>query len=245
LSVYIGSAFSTARAVKEDPLSQDTVTAESIEIPGELRLSNPIPPPVLVRLPLVVRPQRFKNFLLGLLALPIGALFSFSFIAMVFGAHEISLTGFNCFLFLVILPLSLFVGVGFTGAALTCFWDALRGRPVLEVGVDGLRDRRSGVSVPWSSIQCATNFLGGSRSVDLQLRYPVTSWQNPFRVGVFLHRYRSKPDHVLVSVAYLDVSAHVLLYTILTLVEWNGGKAISKTSGSFDMGLKVLPRGRG
>jgi hypothetical protein len=81
--------------------------------------------------------------------------------------------------------------------------------------------------------------MGG---VDLQLRGPMTNWQNPFRIGVLFHRYRPRPDHVIVSVAFLDVGAHVVAYAILTLTQWNGGEAISKTPGSFDMGLKVIPR---
>jgi len=93
-------------------------------------------------------------------------------------------------------------------------------------------------------VQCA-GFLynqGGIGGVDLQLRSPVTNWQNPFRIGVLFHRYRPIPDHVIVSVAYLDAPAHVLSYTILTLTEnKNGGEAMSKTPGGFDMGPQVDP----
>jgi hypothetical protein len=225
-------------------LSDQVTTIETVEIPGELRLSNPIPPPITVRLPLIARPHGLKNFLLGLLCLPFGALFSFSFVAIVFGAQYVGLSVVGCFILLVVMPFSLFAGVSLTGASLACFWDAVRPDVVLEIAADGLRDRRSGLSVPWSSVRCA-RILGGL-SVDLQLRRPVANWQNPFRVGVLFHRYRSRPDHVIVSVAYLDVSQHVLTYTILTLTQWNGGEAISKIpGGGFDMGLKVIPRKRG
>jgi hypothetical protein len=168
-------------------------------------------------------------------------------VAIVFGTHGVSLSVLDCFVFLVVLPLSSFAGVSFAGAALTCFSDVLRTAPVLEIAVEGLRDHRSGLSVRWSSVQCARILYGqgGIGGVDLQLRGPVTNWKNPFRVGVLFHRYRPKPDHVIVSVAYLDVQAHILAYTILTLTEQNGGEAISKTPGGFDMGLRLIPRRRG
>ena len=70
-------------------------------------------------------------------------------------------------------------------------------------------------------------------------------WQNPFRLGVLSQGYRPKADHVLVSVAYLDVRAHVLVYTILTLTQWNGGEAISKSDGPNDAGLRLIPGRRG
>jgi hypothetical protein len=216
-------------------------TTETVEIPGELWLSNPIPPPIAVRLPLVARPHGLKNFLIGLLAISMGVLFTVaSALALVVGTYDIRLSVADGVIFLVILPVSLFAGVVFLGAALTCFWDAVRSDSVLEIAADGLRDRRSGLSVPWSSVRSA-RILG--LSVDLQLRDPVTNWQNPFRPGVLFHRYRPKPGYVIVPIAYLDARAHVLAYTILTLTQWNGGEAISKMPGpAFDMGLKVIPR---
>lgn len=194
-----------------------------------------------MRLPLVARPHGLKNFLIGLLAISMGVLFTVaSALALVVGTYDIRLSVADGVIFLVILPVSLFAGVVFLGAALTCFWDAVRSDSVLEIAADGLRDRRSGLSVPWSSVRSA-RILG--LSVDLQLRDPVTNWQNPFRPGVLFHRYRPKPGYVIVPIAYLDARAHVLAYTILTLTQWNGGEAISKMPGpAFDMGLKVIPR---
>lgn len=223
-------------------MSDSVNTTETIEIPGEFRLSNPFPPPITVRLPLVARPHGIKNVLLGLLTVPIGALFAFMFVMVILGVHDIGPSLFDGFIFLVLLPLSLFVGVAFTGAALTCFWDAARSAPVLEIDVDGLRDLRSGLSARWSSVRCARIF---GRSIDLQLRGSVTNWQNPFRVGILFHRYRPKPYHIIVSIIYLDVPAHILAHTILTMTQSNGGEAISKTPGpAFDMGVKVIPRKR-
>jgi hypothetical protein len=237
-------AFSIGWIEDEAFVSDSVTTIETADIPGELRLSNPVPPPITVPLPVVTWPQGLKNVLLGLFTLPIGAMFLLFPVALVLRTHAISLSLIDCFIFLVAFPLFLFAGVSCTGAGLTCFWDAVRSGPVLEIAADGLRDRRSGLSVPWSSVRCArilSNF-----SVDLKLRGPVTNWQNPFRVGVLLHRYRPRPDHVIVSIGYLDVRWHILAYTILTLTQWNGGEAISRMPGpAFDMGLKLIARRRG
>jgi hypothetical protein len=133
-------------------------------------------------------------------------------------------------------------GVGFIGAAFTCFWDAARDGPVLEIKVDGLRDRRSGLSVPWSSVRSA-RMLSRALSVDLKLSGPVTNWQNPYRVGVLFHRYRPKPDHVIVSITNLDVRAHILAYAIFTLTQQNGGEVISKMPGGVEMYPRLIARG--
>ena len=228
-------------------MSDSAITTETVDIPGELRLSNPVPPPITVRLPIVTWPSGPKNVLLGFLALPTGLLCLLIAAAMAtaaLGAHGAHLSlrdGFAFLVLLLTLPFALFCGVGFTGAALTSAWDAARNDPVLEITADGLRDRRSGLSVPWTSIKSA-RFFGG-HNVDLELRAPVTNWQNPFRVGVLFHRYRPKPNHVIVSIGYLHARTHVLAYTILTLTQWNGGEAITKAPGAtFDTGLRLIPR---
>ncbi len=233
-------------------MSESEAKTETVLIPGELRLSNPVPPPIVVPLPIVAWPHGLRNFLLGLLALvsgllllPAGVLSAITMVTVALGTSDISWSVWNGFVFFVVLPLSVFFGVsfgiGFTGAALTCFWDAVRSGPVLEITRDVLRDHRSGLSVPWSSVRSA-RLRGGLLSVDLQLRSPLTNWQNPFRVGVLFHRYRPLPDRVIVSVAHLDVSAHTIAYTILTLTRWNGGEAVANPPGHFDVGLKLIPR---
>jgi hypothetical protein len=234
-------------------LSESEVKTGTVLIPGELRLSNPVPPPIVVALPIVAWPHGLKNFLLGLLALTSGLLLlsagvlsAITIVAVALGASDISWSVWNAFVSFVVLPLSVFFGVsfgvGFTGAALTCFWDAVRSGPVLEIAADGLRDHRSGLLVLWSSVGSA-RLRGGLGSVDLRLRSPVRNWQNPFRAGILYHRYRPIPDQVLVSIAHLDVRAHILAYSILTLTQWNGGEATSKTPGALDTGLKLIPRG--
>ncbi len=228
------------------PLSDSSITTESVVIPGELKLSNPVPPSITVPLPLVTRPHGGRNVLFGFAALPGGALMlAFAVVGIVFGAPGMHLSLRDCMIFFVIVPFALFVGVSLTGAALTCFWDAIRNGPVLEIAAEGLRDYRSGLAVPWSSVRCARILYtrGGIGGVDLQLGDPVTNWQNPFRVGVLFHRYRPKPDHVIVSVACLDARPHVLAYTILTLIQWNGGEGISTSPGPNNMGLKLIPQG--
>lgn len=223
-------------------LSESATTTETVVIPGELKLSNPVPPAITVPLPIVVWPYGPKNFWLGLLSFLIGALSGILFVAILLGTSGVSLSLLDGVIFLVVLPLSLFTGVSFTGAALTCLWDAIRNGPVLEISAEGLRDHRSGLLVPWSAVRSA-RMLSRALSVDLQLSGPVTNWQNPFRIGVLFHRYRPKPDHVIVSVANLDVSAHIVAYTILTLTQQNGGEVISKMSYGVEMYPRLIARG--
>jgi hypothetical protein len=233
-------------------LSESEITTETVVvIPGELKLSNPVPPPITVSLPIVAWPNEVKNAWLGILILPNGLLclllaevIAFVVVGPTLGADitDQSLRdGFAFLISLAALPFVFFCGAGLTGCALTCFWDAARSNPVLEITVDGLHDRRSGLTVPWSSVRRA-KFLGGY-NVDLELRGAVTNWQNPFRVGVLFHRYRPKPNHVIVSVAYLDTSAHIVAYTILTLTQRNGGEVISKLPSGLELYPRLIPQG--
>jgi hypothetical protein len=232
-------------------LSESASAADSVVIPGGPKLSNPVPPPITVTLPIVARPHDIKNFWFGLLCLvaglmflPAGALCGLTLFSGAFVGGDLPL--WKSLLLVVILPFGAVYmtgyGVGFIGAAFTCFWDAARGDPVLEIRADGLRDRRSGLSVPWSSVRSA-GFLNSRLSIDLQLRNPVPNWQNPFRIGVVFHRYRPIPDHVIVSIASLDVSAHIVAYTILTLTRQNGGEVITKMPDSIEMYPGLIARG--
>jgi hypothetical protein len=234
----------------EASLRESAVTTETVEIPGELRLSNPVPPPITVRLPIVTWPSGPKNAWLGILFLlnavmflPLAVIIPELFVHAVSGVDNSFLSPLGGFIFLILLfifPFALFFGLGSAGAAFTCLWDAARSEPVLEITADGLYDRRLGLSVPWTWVKSAKP-LG--LAVDLTLRGPVTNGQNPFRLGVLFQR-RCLPDHVIVSVAYLDTSAHVLLYTILTLTQWNGGKVITKLPSGLDIYPRLIPRRR-
>jgi hypothetical protein len=201
-----------------------------------------VPPILRTTLPIVAWPHGGKNFWLGLGALLIGV--SFLLLAAVIaeffvhagsGADHFFLSLRGGFIFLILLftfPSVLFSGMGFAGAGLTCFWDAARSDPVLEITADGLHDRRSGLSVPWTSVKSAKPL---DRAVDLQFHGPVANWQNPFRVGVLFQRYRPKSDHVIVSIAYLDTLARVLAYTILTLTpaeRWRSHQQVTQRIGN-------------
>jgi hypothetical protein len=244
-------AISTTRDAADGASLSETVTAAAtVVIPGALTLSNPVPPPMTVPLPIVAWPNEVKNAWLGILFLlngvmflPLAVMIPELFVDAVSGADNFFLSLQGGFIFLIMLftfPFVLYFGVGSVGAALTCFWDAARSDPVLEITADGLYDRRSGLSVPWTSVKSAKP-LG--LAVDLRLRGPVTNGQNPFRLGVLFQR-RRLPDHVIVSVAYLDTSTHVLLYAILTLTQWNGGEVITKLPSGLDMYPRLVPRRR-
>jgi hypothetical protein len=172
-------------------LGESASATYSAVIPGEPKLSNPVPPPITVTLPIIAWPNGVKNFWLGLLFLatgliflPTGVLCGLTLFSGAFVGGDLPLWK-SLLLVVLLLPFGMIYITGFgvscIGAAFTCFWDAARGDPVLEIGADGLRDRRSGLSVPWSSVRSA-GFLNGRLCVDLQLRGPVTKWQNPFRI---------------------------------------------------------------
>jgi hypothetical protein len=224
-----------------------------IKIPGELTLSNPVPPPIDVSLPIIARPTPVKNILLGLLSLMPSALLFFGGVTLAIVLTSFALGTASPDLKvsanegLVLFAVALFMlpfGIAGIGAALTCFWDAARPGPVLRIDAAGLFDHRSGLSVPWSAIRRAKILYNGSPfTIDLKLDSAAAPWQNPFRVGILGFRFRSLPDEMLVSIAYLDIRTHVLAYTILTLTQLHGGEAISASPGPLDMGLKIIPRG--
>jgi len=222
-------------------LSESEPAIETVAIPSELTVKNPAAPSAVVSLPIVARSSELKNYLLGLFFLA-GGLFALLCgvligMAVLFGfgprAVNAGMSIWDVLLLLVLVPMLILGvrwGVGCTVAALTCFRDAMRNGPALEITADGLRDYRSGLSVPWSSVQCARIANNGIDGVILQLREPVKHWQNPFRLDVQFQGYRPKPDHVLVSAAYLDVPSHVLICSILSLTQRGGGGRPSPAS---------------
>jgi len=203
-------------------------------------------------LPIVAWSDGVKNFWLGLLLLAAGLIFLptgvFCGIGLsgALGPVGDKLSLWNSGMFVLAVSFMAIWGVWFgvscIGAAFTCFWDAARGDPVLEIGSDGLRDRRSGLCVPWSSVRSA-GFLNSRLCVDLQLREPVTNWQNPFRIGVLFHRYRPVPDHAIVAVVNLDVSAHIVAYAILTLTRQNGGEVTTRMPNGLELYPALITRG--
>lgn len=158
--------------------------ADQVVIPGEPRLSNPAPQPITVTLPVVARSSKLQNCLLGLFFLA-GGLFILLCgvligMAVVFAvgprAVNAGISIWDVLLLLVLVPLLILCvrwGVGCTVSALTRFRDAARNGPALEITADGLRDHRSGLSVPWSAVQCARVANNGVDGVIVQLREPV------------------------------------------------------------------------
>ena len=210
-------------------LDDSKAKIETIVIPGGRRRSSPI----TVKLPIIARPRRWANVSVGLSLLIIGLMFLLEFWAALSGLLSAKWPSKDFFIFLVFTPTILFYGSAMLFSALSCFWDALRSNhPHLEITADGLRDHRSGLSVPWSSVRCAQNILNrGSEiglGVELTFDPPATYWQNPFRLGLGLNfRFRPKPGRVRVSAGFLDVDGDVLLWTIMMLVQWHGGQTLT------------------
>ena len=205
---------------------------ETIVIPDELRESNSSP----VTLPIIARSRGPGDALVGLLYLLFAALCGFA-IARVPYMAIYEFPEFWIFL-LCMLPI-LFAGVVFAAAGLTCFWDVARRRPVLEITVDGLRDNRIGLSIPWSSVRGAEP-VSPLKAIELSLDRPVTIRQNPFRSSN--DHSRLKLGLVLVSLADLDVKPHILTWAIMTLIRRHGGFDVpNPITGCWDLPKSCLP----
>ena len=109
-----------------------------------------------IKLPITARPSRVWNALSGLFwVVCAGALFALFVLGLMLFPFILvrempsSPQGILVFLILGVVGLS---GSAFFGAlfaaGLTCLRDAMRSGPVLEITADGLRDHRSGLSVP-------------------------------------------------------------------------------------------------
>lgn len=215
---------------------------ESVKIPGEVT-SNPIPPPITISFPIAARPRCWLNFLFGLLALVNGLMMTTAGAACVMLLPHLELSwDFRKLLadgaVLASILLCLPYGVMMLGTTITCFRDGMRRKNIaLEITADGLRDRRTDLDIPWAAVQCA-DISGRTNGVDLKLHDVKAGWQNPFRVGVLFQRWWPKPDHVIVSVALLDVRTHVLIYSILTQVHWHGGETVGVPTYHYS---KLIP----
>lgn len=203
----------------------------TIEIPGEQLLSRTIVPDALIALPLRAVPRRGKNIASAILTLPIGLLCLFGTCVLPLAALGGNF-GISDFLLLVLVwPFFAAGALGFTGIALTCLCDSMRKAPVLQIDAEAFTDIRSGTTMKWTEVTRATMLFtrSGIASVDLNLREPSTARQNPFRIGVLGFRWRHRPDRLIVSVAFLNLSAHVLAFTILELTQRAGGETVTKT----------------
>ncbi|WP_271894219.1 hypothetical protein [Candidatus Phyllobacterium onerii] len=213
----------------------------AVEIPDEPTMFHSIVPPVLIPLPLRARPHKGKNIFFGLLSSLIGPILVVGALLLAFAVFDGSFPARDIILFIVFGPISFLGGIGFTGVALTCIIDAMRKNPVLVIDAEGFRDTRSGVRIKWSAIRRATLLFtrSGIAGVDLHLRGSMEAWQNPFRIGVLGFRWRPKPDHLILSVAFLDARPHILAYTVLALTQRQGGEVATKTS-FVDLGLTPI-----
>ena len=211
-------------------LSEGEISNLTVEIPGELKLSNPVPPPIAVSLPIVTCPSGPKTFWLACSRFRL-AFCSPSHSSPCSLAHGALVSReLGTLVLVVMLSLSLLVGVIFMGLAFTCFAYAVRAAPALEISAEGLHDGRSGFSIAWWNVLRAEIFSGGVGFVDLTLRGAAARRHNPFQSEFSSLAICPKPGHVIVSTDALDVPAHVLVYTILTLVRQHGGEAVSVPS---------------
>ncbi|BBF91444.1 hypothetical protein [Blastochloris tepida] len=182
-----------------------------IEIPGEPKLWQPVPPPQTVSLPLEARTR--IGVLGGLLILPVlgvalgmvfGAAIMIQFLAT---AETVSPSD------VVAVLLAVFGGVTsvtVVGAVVTLLADRWRNAP-LVIDAGSIRDGRLRLApVPWSDVAHAWVVYKGSpvgggdiEGIGFELRKPVFACHEPYRLGVFgFHWWRGQPGDTWINREY-------------------------------------------
>ena len=202
----------------------------TIEIPGEQLLSRTIVPDALIALPLRAVPRRGKNIASAILTLPIGLLCLFGELVSSLGGIGGNF-GISDFLAASLgWPFFAAGALGFTGIALMPLGFHAEKRLSSKSTPRAFTDIRSGTTMelPKYAGPCCSPLYSGIASVDLNLREPICPTK-PFRIGVLGFRWRHRPDRLIVLVAFLNLSAHVLAFTILELTQRAGGETVTKT----------------
>ena len=177
-----------------------------------------------IRLPLRAHACRTAIFRIGAFAGFGGAICLLGAIVLVIGVTERPWRRTELILILI-WPGALAAACYFLAMALSCAAELLRPSPPLILEKDRLLDRRTRVSLPWSSVASARlmRTRGGIGAVNLTLKAPIDVRRNPFRPGFPISIRRRKPNELHVPVIALEVDARVLGETIVCLVRENGG----------------------
>ncbi|KAA5603137.1 hypothetical protein [Blastochloris sulfoviridis] len=180
-----------------------------IEIPGEPKLWQPVPPPQQVSLPLEARTR--IGVLGGLLIFPAlvlaaGMVFGAAIMIQLLATGEIGSAGEA----VVAVLLAVFSGVTSVtvlGAVVTLLADRWRNAP-LVIDAGSIRDGRLRLApVPWSDVAHAWAVQNGSpargidiKGVGLELRRPVSACHDPYRLGVIMFRWwQPQPGETWIS----------------------------------------------
>lgn len=204
-----------------------------LQIPGKSSLFKENIP-ISVELPLQAHTSKLKNiFYMFLILLFVIAFFSVAFAMILLGYNVQFFWKIVCFILCV---LSLGFALICLRLGFTCLLDALRTDPVLLIDIEGFSDRRTGISAKWSEVREAqvlpfihrssTPFRGSLIvSLALQMKRNISLKQSRFRIGVFWIDRFSMPD-LTIPVALLDINSHILGYTMLQLIQQDGGEVI-------------------
>lgn len=199
-----------------------------VDVPHEPTLSHSTGPSTRVMLPLEANPGQSRIIgallVLGGLVTTILALFCMWVLVTValgasFGASQIGVM------------LLFFILLGLFGNIALLIWtrlaDRLRPRPMVTIGLDGIRDRRiSADLIPWNTMERATlHYPAKHFTLTLQLRSGFAPRHWPFRPGVAMP-WQLKANEVDISFAFLRPGAHVLSHVVRAVAEKSGVKIV-------------------
>lgn len=218
-------------------MTDDTAAQNWIEIPGETGVIRTVVPNIRIELPLVAHSHKLKSLAMAIPLLFISIIFCFGTLAFTIVLLDFQKQLKELIEIIIAIVLFGFCAIAFSGLLLTETRDIFRLKPSLIIRETGFTDLRCKVSMNWSDIASGTLSVNRN-AVQLRLRRPVRTFQNPFRVGVFGVVFRQRPDRFQLSVGFLDKSQHLLAYTIPTLIKRNGGEGIIK-EGAFDLPLDI------
>ena len=177
-----------------------------------------------VPLPLVAHTNGRFMFRMGTFCGVGAAVCILSAVAIGAGLFERQLAG-AIFPVLLGLAATLITGFCFLGVAICCVFEALRRSPRLVIEPEKIRDGRSRVSFPWSSVASVQplHARAGATALRFELKAPIAARYNPFLPGSPNILWRRKPNQVHTSVVGLDVCPDALAATLIDLVRQNGG----------------------
>lgn len=182
-----------------------------------------------VPLPLVAHASGWAMLRIGAFTSVAGAACLLSAVALGAGLLEYQFARANLTVLLG-LTASLMTGFCFLGTTFSCVAEALCHSPRLVIEPAKIRDGRSRVSFPWSSVASVRPLHGrvGITALRFELKAPIAARHNPFLPGFPNLFWRRKPNELHIPVVGLDVGQDALAATVIGLVRHHGGAVLPR-----------------
>lgn len=209
--------------------------AAYVDVPHEPTLSRSTGPSRRVPLPLAVNPG--CGLLSGACLVFGGALTTAAVPLYCLGFMALPASPHSAGMKVVVAFLLVFGAVSFSYFALlawTRLIDRLRRRPMVTIGLDGIRDRRlSPDLLPWSAMEQITlHMTKGHVTLTLRLRSGFTRRHWPFRPGLSMP-WQLAANETEISLAHLNPGGHVIAHVVCAMAERNGVKILAPAPPSI------------